>query len=80
MCLGIPMRLLAVEAERGTAELEGARQEVNLSLVEAPEPGDFVIVHAGFAIEKLDVAEAEARLALFREMAEEDARGADGAP
>jgi len=42
--------------------------DVNISLVENPQVGDFLIVHAGFAIEKLDESEANERLALIEEM------------
>jgi hydrogenase expression/formation protein HypC len=69
MCLAVPMRVVECWPEgSGLAELDGVRREINLSLVEA-ELGDYVIVHAGFAIEKLDRAEADARLALFAELA-----------
>lgn len=72
MCLAVPMQLAAVNADgRGTADLDGLRHEVDLSLVEAPRVGDYVIVHAGFAIEKLDEGEALARLRLFEELADE---------
>jgi hydrogenase expression/formation protein HypC len=53
------------DASAGVAEAEGARYDVNLSLLENPQVGDYVIVHAGFAIERLDVDEANARLELF---------------
>ena len=70
MCLAVPMQLTEVrDGAGGVAELEGARYDVNLSLVEAPQVGDYVIVHAGFAIEKLDVEEANARLQLFADWA-----------
>jgi hydrogenase expression/formation protein HypC len=65
------MRLVAIEGElSGTAELEGARHAVDLSLVDDPRIGDWLIVHAGFAIERLDEEEAQARLDLFSEMAQ----------
>ncbi len=64
------MKLVAITGEEsGTAELEGARYQVNLSLVDGAQVGEYVIVHAGFAIERLDEQEAEARLALFEQMA-----------
>ncbi len=69
MCLAVPMKLIEVETSgSGTADLNGTRYEVDLSLVEEPAVGDFVIVHAGYAIERLDKEEAEARLDLFRQM------------
>jgi hydrogenase expression/formation protein HypC len=54
----------------GKGSLDGSLHEVDLSLIENPFKGDFVVVHAGFAIEKLDRDEADARLALFGELAE----------
>lgn len=70
MCLAVPMRLVSVQEDvLGVAELDGVSYEVNLSLVDEPQVGEFVIVHAGFAIEKLDRDEADARLALFQQMA-----------
>jgi hydrogenase expression/formation protein HypC len=70
MCLAVPMRLNEIRADGlGVGDLDGSRHTVDLSLVENPAPGDYVIVHAGFAIEKLDRAEADARLALFQEWA-----------
>ena len=69
MCLAVPMLLVRIRDDgRGVADLDGARYEVNLDLVEAPSVGDYVIVHAGFAIERLDEGEALARLALFDEL------------
>ena len=70
MCLAVPMKLVEIRQDQtGVADLDGVCHAVNLSLVDAPRPGDFVIVHAGFAIEKLDQEEADARLALFAELA-----------
>jgi len=70
MCLAVPMKLVEVTPDggHGVADLDGARYDVNLDLIEAPQIGDFVIVHAGFAIERLDADEADARLALFAEL------------
>lgn len=64
------MRLIEVREDgSGTADLDGSRQTVDLSLLQDPRPGDYVVIHAGFAIEKLDIAEANARLKLFAELA-----------
>jgi len=69
MCLGIPMRLAEMgEGGRAIAENDGLRLEVDVSLIEDPRPGEYVIVHAGFAIERLDLEEAEARLAIFERL------------
>lgn len=70
MCLAIPMKVVEVDSDgMGVVDLDGLRRKVNLSLLDNPKPGDYVIVHAGFAIEWLDPEEAEARLALFDELA-----------
>lgn len=70
MCLGIPMRLVEIgEDGRAVADHDGLRLDVDVSLIEDPRPGDHVIVHAGFAIERLDAEEAETRLALFERLA-----------
>jgi len=53
----------------GMGELDGAEHAVDLSLVADTRPGEYVIVHAGYAIEKLDQKEADERLALFKELA-----------
>jgi hydrogenase expression/formation protein HypC len=66
MCIGIPMKLVEVEGEVGIVEEAGVRREVGLALLEAPRVGDYVIVHAGYAIECLDPAEAEETLDLLR--------------
>ena len=70
MCLAVPMKLVEVTPDggHGVADLDGVRYDVNLDLIEAPQLGDFVIVHAGFAIERLDADEADARLELFDQL------------
>ncbi len=70
MCLAVPMKIVEVRPDRiGVAELEGSRQEVNLSLVPDAGVGSYVIVHAGFAIERMNEHEANTILAVFEEMA-----------
>ena len=80
MCLAVPMRVVEiVEGSRARAEAGGISRVVDVSLLDNVVPGDYLIVHAGFAIEKLDPVEADARLALFDEMArlqaEDEAKG-----
>jgi len=74
MCLAIPMELIAVDGTTGTVRAGGVETEIRLDLVDDPCPGEFMIVHAGFAIQKLDRERAEADLELIRSIAE---RGAD---
>ncbi len=70
MCLAVPLKLVEIKNEIGTIESGGIRRKVNLSLVEYPKPGDFVIVHTGFAISIMDQEEAEKTLAIIRECLE----------
>ncbi len=68
MCLAVPMRVTRVEGEEGRADLGGVEKEVNLCLLGKIKVGDWIIVHAGFAIQKLDEEEAEKTLSALREM------------
>lgn len=72
MCLAVPMRVTESSAD-GVARCQVGESEsyVTIStalLEEAPAPGDYVIVHAGFALRKLEPADAEETLKLLREM------------
>ncbi len=69
MCVAIPMKLTRLEGQNGTAEMDGLEVKVNTMLLPDVKVGDYVIVHAGFAIQHLDVEEAERNIALFRELA-----------
>jgi hydrogenase expression/formation protein HypC len=69
MCLAIPVCVEQLVTEGiAVVSLGGVRKEISLALVDDIEPGDYVIVHVGFALQKLDLAEAERTLALFAEM------------
>jgi len=75
MCLGIPAKVVEISKEegirrRGKADFGGVSREIDLSLVDA-EVGDYVIVHAGFAIGMLDEQEAKESLELWKEILEE---------
>jgi hydrogenase expression/formation protein HypC len=60
------MRLVVVEGDRGVAELEGVRTRVLLDLIENPVVGDIVLVHAGYAIERMDPRVARETLDALR--------------
>ncbi len=68
MCLAVPMRIVEMSGSRAVVELGGVRREASLDLLEGAAVGDYVIVHAGFAIEKLKPEEAQKTLDLFREL------------
>ena len=70
MCLAIPGKIVDIDAENERAVVDygdGTKREVNITLVEV-KIGDYVLVHAGFAIQVLDEKEAQETLDLFREM------------
>lgn len=70
MCLAIPAKVVQkLDNDRAVVEVGGVRNDISLMLVDGVEVGDYVIVHVGFAITRLDVAEAEKSLALFAEIA-----------
>jgi len=68
MCLGVPMRVVSINDETAVCEIDGVRREASLMMVEGIGVGDFVLIHAGFAIEKLDEEDAQETLRLFREL------------
>ncbi|CAE6714357.1 HypC/HybG/HupF family hydrogenase formation chaperone [Candidatus Nitrotoga fabula] len=69
MCLAIPARIeQLIEGDSAIINLGGMRKEISLALVENIVVGDYVIVHVGYALQKLDQEEAEHTLALFAEM------------
>ena len=70
MCLGIPAKVIDLdESGQGKVDYLGKKVRTNFSLLENVKVGDWVIVHAGFAISKLDEEEAKETLSLLREMA-----------
>jgi len=72
MCLAVPMKIVKLTGTDAVVELGGVQRHINLALLSDSELkiGDYVIVHAGFAIQKLDNADAEERLKLLQEMLE----------
>ncbi|HJW25381.1 MAG TPA: HypC/HybG/HupF family hydrogenase formation chaperone [Rhodocyclaceae bacterium] len=69
MCLAIPAQVIELrDGDNAVVDLAGVRKEISLSLVEGVQVGDYVIVHVGYALNKLDPEEAEKTLALFAEM------------
>lgn len=70
MCLALPALVVELcDTDAAIVDLDGVRKRISLAMVEDVAVGDYVIVHVGFALQKLDIEEAEATLALFREIA-----------
>lgn len=70
MCLAIPGRVVEIEGTRGKVEFNGVAREADLTLLPDVEIGDYVLVHAGFGIQRLDASEAKETLRLFEQVAE----------
>ena len=72
MCLGVPARVIRVEGEWAWVDVSRLHLKVNSGLVEGVKAGDYVIVHAGFAIQRLSAEEGESTLELFKQIVESD--------
>jgi len=70
MCLAVPMQIRRIEMPLATVEVAGVSRQVNVELVDQPKIGDYVVVHAGYAIERLTEEEALETLDLLRQVAE----------
>lgn len=68
MCLAVPLRLIEVNGAAGVGEFDGVRRKVQLTFVPNAKVGDYVIVHAGFAVEIMDKEQAELDREAFREV------------
>lgn len=75
MCLGIPMQIKSVEGFVARCEAKGVEREANLFMLqhESLAPGDFVVVHLGYAVEKVTADEAAAAWEVYDEMLAADA-------
>ena len=75
MCLAIPAQVVELRSDdQAVVDLSGVRKEISLALVEGVNVGDYVIVHVGYALNKLDPEEAAKTLALFAELDQGDER------
>jgi hydrogenase expression/formation protein HypC len=74
MCLGVPAKVLRIDGEWAWVDVNRVHLKVNTALVADVKPGDYVIVHAGFAIQKLSPEEGESTLELFKQIVESEQR------
>ena len=74
MCLAMPVLVLELTTDdQAIVDLGGVRSQVSLALVDAVQAGDYVILHAGYALQKLDREEADRTIGLFADLARSDA-------
>jgi hydrogenase expression/formation protein HypC len=69
MCLAVPAKILEkTKSKSAVVDMAGAKKEISLLMLDDAKVGDFVLVHAGFAISKMDKKDAEAELSLLKEI------------
>jgi hydrogenase expression/formation protein HypC len=68
MCLAIPVKVIKVEKELAEVDMAGVKREVNVRFLEEVRVGDYILVHAGFAIEKINAQEAQETLRLLKDV------------
>lgn len=77
MCLALPAKVVELLADdMAVVDLAGVRKEISVALLPEARPGDYVILHVGYALSLLDPAEAARTLALFEQLGEADAQAA----
>ncbi|MEM1575197.1 MAG: HypC/HybG/HupF family hydrogenase formation chaperone [Nitrososphaerota archaeon] len=68
MCLGIPVKIIDVKYPEAIVEIGGLKKNIRIDLIENVKPGDYIILHAGFAIQKIDEKEALETLKILEEV------------
>ncbi|MFH1782987.1 MAG: HypC/HybG/HupF family hydrogenase formation chaperone [Candidatus Omnitrophota bacterium] len=68
MCLGIPMKIRKIEGERALVSSAGIERRISINFLKDPKIGDYVIVHAGFAIETIDPKKAKETLDMLKDV------------
>jgi hydrogenase expression/formation protein HypC len=66
MCLGVPMKVISIANDIATCEIDGVERDASLMMVDGIGVGDYVLIHAGFAIERLDEEDAQETLTALR--------------
>jgi|WetSurMetagenome_2_1015567.scaffolds.fasta_scaffold55103_2 hydrogenase expression/formation protein HypC len=70
MCLAVPMQLVSRDEDLGVVEIDGVRREVSLMLLADAAVGEYLLIHAGYAIGRVDEAEAKETIELLRQFGE----------
>ena len=78
MCLAIPAKVISVNGASALVTIEDVEYQASLLLLDDVNPGDYIMLHAGFAIEKVDAAEAEETLRLLNELEQFSPEGGTG--
>jgi len=73
MCLAVPARVIELSGDTAIVDLDGIRKETSTLLLDEVAVGDYVLIHVGYALERIDPLEAAKILALFAELRAQDA-------
>ncbi len=68
MCLAIPAKIISLSGAEAIVEINGIRRTANVGMVKDPQPGEYVLLHAGFAIQKWTEAQADEYASILSEM------------
>jgi len=72
MCLAVPAKIVEKKDMMATVDVEGVQRQISLMLLPEADEGDFILMHAGFAIQMIDEEEAKFTAQLLKEVAEND--------
>jgi len=78
MCLGVPAKVISIEGDLARVSIGEIEYQANIGLLEDVVPGDFIILHAGFGIEKVDPEEAAETVRLIQEIEQSSQGESDG--
>ena len=70
MCLAIPGKIISLDGPKAVVDFDGIKQNIIVALIQDPEVGKYVIVHAGYAIEMMNEEEASESIELWKEISE----------
>ena len=75
MCLSVPMKVVEIRGQKGVGDIGGVTREIDLRFLSQAKVGDYVMVHAGFALQILDQSDAQETLSLLREIIDHETSG-----
>jgi hydrogenase expression/formation protein HypC len=78
MCLSVPAQIVSMDGEFAMVSVNGALFRAGIQMIEDPQPGEYILLHAGFAIQKISDQEAEETLSLLHEISLANQRGEMG--
>ena len=78
MCLSVPAQIVTIEGDFAKVSVNGALFRAGIQMIENPRVGEYILLHAGFAIQKISAVEAEETLGLWKELNKLSEEGGDG--